>query len=148
MTSNREPAEWLTMTADPLLAQSAIDRLTSTAHTLVIEGPSYRQRTRRRATLTTKQDNSDAHSYAPGGPIPLAIRWSHHPGKRHRGCHLRPKLRVLVVACPLPDRTVGHELVVAARMLIMAGDGLHYDELVEWSRVGYQRAIQPPHGAR
>ena len=46
MTSNREPAEWLTMTADTLLAQSAIDRLTATAHTLVIEGPSYRQRTR------------------------------------------------------------------------------------------------------
>ena len=46
VTSNREPSEWLTMTADTLLAQSAIDRLTSTAHTLVIEGPSYRQRTR------------------------------------------------------------------------------------------------------
>jgi DNA replication protein DnaC len=46
VTSNREPAEWLTMTADTLLAQSAIDRLTSAAHTLVIEGPSYRQRTR------------------------------------------------------------------------------------------------------
>jgi DNA replication protein DnaC len=46
VTSNREPAEWLTMTADTLLAQSAIDRLTATAHTLVIEGPSYRQRTR------------------------------------------------------------------------------------------------------
>jgi DNA replication protein DnaC len=45
-TSNRDPAEWLTMTADTLLAQSAIDRLTSTAHTLVIEGPSYRQRSR------------------------------------------------------------------------------------------------------
>ncbi len=46
VTSNRDPAEWLTMTADALLAQSAIDRLTSNAHTLVIEGPSYRQRTR------------------------------------------------------------------------------------------------------
>ena len=48
VTSNREPAEWLTMTADTLLAQSAIDRLTAAAHTLVIEGPSYRQRTRGR----------------------------------------------------------------------------------------------------
>jgi len=48
ITSNREPAEWLTMTADTLLTQSAIDRLTSTAHTLVIEGPSYRQRNRPR----------------------------------------------------------------------------------------------------
>jgi DNA replication protein DnaC len=44
ITSNREPAEWLTMTAGALLAQSAIDRLTSNAHTLVLEGPSYRQR--------------------------------------------------------------------------------------------------------
>jgi hypothetical protein len=34
------------MTADTLLARSAIDRLTATAHTLVIEGPSYPQRTR------------------------------------------------------------------------------------------------------
>lgn len=44
--SNREPAEWLSMTTDALLAQSAIDRLTSGAHTLVIEGPSHRQRQR------------------------------------------------------------------------------------------------------
>jgi DNA replication protein DnaC len=48
VTSNREPAEWLTMTADTLLTQSAIDRLTSTAHTLVLEGPSYRQHNRPR----------------------------------------------------------------------------------------------------
>ncbi|MCH5645692.1 IS21-like element helper ATPase IstB [Gordonia sp. ABSL49_1] len=46
ITSNRDPAEWLTMTTDALLAQSAIDRLTSRAHTLVMEGPSYRQRQR------------------------------------------------------------------------------------------------------
>jgi DNA replication protein DnaC len=31
VTSNREPKEWLAMMADPLLAQSAIDRLVSTA---------------------------------------------------------------------------------------------------------------------
>jgi DNA replication protein DnaC len=43
-TSNRTPEEWLTMMADPLLAQSAVDRLASTAHELIIEGPSYRQR--------------------------------------------------------------------------------------------------------
>jgi DNA replication protein DnaC len=52
VTSNREPSEWLTLMSDALLAQSAVDRLTSGAHTLVIEGPSYRQRgTHRRATL-------------------------------------------------------------------------------------------------
>ena len=38
VSSNREPSEWLAMMADPLLAQSAIDRLASTAHELVIEG--------------------------------------------------------------------------------------------------------------
>ena len=43
-TSNRDPAEWLTMTTDPMLAQSAVDRLTASAHTLIMEGPSYRQR--------------------------------------------------------------------------------------------------------
>ncbi len=46
VTSNREPSEWMSMMNDALLAQSAIDRLTSGAHTLVIEGPSYRQRNR------------------------------------------------------------------------------------------------------
>jgi len=45
VTSNREPAEWMSMMSDALLAQSAIDRLTSAAHTLIVEGPSYRQRT-------------------------------------------------------------------------------------------------------
>jgi len=44
ITSNRDPAEWLTMTSDPLQAQSAVDRLTGHAHTLILEGPSYRQR--------------------------------------------------------------------------------------------------------
>ncbi len=52
VTSNREPSEWLTMMSDALLAQSAVDGLTSHAHTLIIEGPSYRQRdTNRRAAL-------------------------------------------------------------------------------------------------
>jgi hypothetical protein len=39
LTSNREPAEWLTMMSDALLVQSAVDRLTAGAHTLIIEGP-------------------------------------------------------------------------------------------------------------
>jgi DNA replication protein DnaC len=44
VTSNRTAEEWLAMMADPLLAQSAVDRLTSTAHELVIEGESYHRR--------------------------------------------------------------------------------------------------------
>jgi DNA replication protein DnaC len=46
ITSNREPPEMLTMMADPLLAQSALDRLQSAAFELVVEGESYRQRQR------------------------------------------------------------------------------------------------------
>jgi hypothetical protein len=38
LTSNRGTDEWLTIMSDPLLAQSAVDRLTSTAHELVTNG--------------------------------------------------------------------------------------------------------------
>jgi len=63
VTSNRDPSEWLSMMSDALLAQSAIDRITSGAHTLVIEGPSYRQRGRPtgRATVDTESEASNAH---------------------------------------------------------------------------------------
>jgi DNA replication protein DnaC len=63
VTSNREPSEWMSMMSDALLAQSAIDRLTSGAHTLVIEGPSYRQRDRlsRRADVDSDSEPRDAH---------------------------------------------------------------------------------------
>ena len=46
VTSNRDASEWLPLMTDPLLAQSAIDRLTSTCHELVVEGDSYRRRQR------------------------------------------------------------------------------------------------------
>src|SRR5260370_5242943 len=46
VTSNRAPDEWLPLMTDPLLAQSAVDRLTSTCHELIIEGESYRRRQR------------------------------------------------------------------------------------------------------
>ena len=38
VTSNRGPDEWLAIMTDPMLAESAVDRLTSTAHELVIDG--------------------------------------------------------------------------------------------------------------
>jgi len=46
ITSNREPAEWIPLMADTLLAQSAVDRLVSTSYELVVEGESYRRRQR------------------------------------------------------------------------------------------------------
>jgi len=39
--------------ADPMLAQSAIDRLTSTCHEFVVEGDSYRRRQRPAAPQLT-----------------------------------------------------------------------------------------------
>jgi DNA replication protein DnaC len=44
VVSNRGPDEWLATFADPIRAQSAIDRFTSSAYDLVIEGESYRTR--------------------------------------------------------------------------------------------------------
>ena len=52
ITSNREPIEWIALMADPLLAQSAVDRLKSAAYELIVEGDSYRNRQRPSITET------------------------------------------------------------------------------------------------
>ena len=62
VTSNREPIEWLGLMADPLLAQSAIDRLQSAAHELVLDGESYRPR--QKPIVTPRDDALDP----PTGP--------------------------------------------------------------------------------
>ena len=67
-TSNREPDEWLTMMSDPLLAQSAVDRLTSTAHELVIEGQSYRRRQKPHAPIDTTNPDRDGRKDDPVVP--------------------------------------------------------------------------------
>jgi DNA replication protein DnaC len=58
VTSNRDPTEWLAYMADPLLAQSAIDRLQSAAHELVLDGDSYRRR--QKPTVSPAANDLDA----------------------------------------------------------------------------------------
>lgn len=55
LTSNRDPSEWLAVMADPLLAQSAVDRMKSAAWELVIEGESYRQREKPTLSKSTSE---------------------------------------------------------------------------------------------
>ncbi len=43
-TSNRDPQEWLPMMADPMLAQSAVDRVVNSSYELILDGPTYRSR--------------------------------------------------------------------------------------------------------
>jgi DNA replication protein DnaC len=64
VTSNRDPNEWLAALADPLLAQSAIDRLQSSAWELIVEGESYRRR--QKPSLTDRS--------APGPTTPKEAR--------------------------------------------------------------------------
>ena len=68
------------MMSDALLAQSAVDRLTAGAHTLIIEGPSYRQRTRpsQRVGIDCEKRGPRCSLTLPGCPILLATRLSHH----------------------------------------------------------------------
>jgi hypothetical protein len=42
ITSNRSLDEWLGLFDDPILGNSALDRLANAAHQIVIERPSYR----------------------------------------------------------------------------------------------------------
>ena len=44
ITSNRAVDEWLSLFDDPILGNSALDRLADASYQIVIEGPSYRER--------------------------------------------------------------------------------------------------------
>jgi len=44
ITSNRDVHEWMALFADPIMANSALDRIAHNAHQLIIEGESYRRK--------------------------------------------------------------------------------------------------------
>jgi len=68
VTSNRGPDEWLATFADPVRAQSAIDRFTNNSYDLVIEGESYRPR------LKPKPPGGDRPQSSSAPPSPLRSR--------------------------------------------------------------------------
>jgi hypothetical protein len=97
------------------LAQSAVDRLTAGAHALIIEGPSYRQRTHPIGTagIDSKSEAHNAPSHFQGRRMLVAMRWSRHAARDHprtgarrhppgRGQRVAPSGH-LVSACRLAD---------------------------------------------
>ena len=60
-TSNRAVEEWVSLFDDPILAQSALDRLAHNAYQVVMEGDSYRRR------LRPGQAASDPKTSTPAG---------------------------------------------------------------------------------
>jgi len=61
-TSNRTIEEWIPQFDDPMLAQSALDRLAHNAHQVVIEGESYRKRQAPGARAQTKATPKNANA--------------------------------------------------------------------------------------
>jgi hypothetical protein len=84
VTSNRGPDEWLATFADPVRAQSAIDRFTSNVYDLVIDGESYRPRLKPRLAKEGKE--------RPRCPTPPATttRGRSAAAISHRCCRSRP----------------------------------------------------------
>lgn len=58
VTSNRAFEEWPAAFGNDLLASAALDRLTHHAHSLIIRGESYRQRSRRKEVTSNKSTAS------------------------------------------------------------------------------------------
>jgi DNA replication protein DnaC len=66
VTSNRAIEEWIPLFDDPILAQSALDRLAHNAHQVVIDGESYRSR--QRPGLSAPRNHRDAEEVAKTNP--------------------------------------------------------------------------------
>ena len=56
ITSNRPPQDWIALFPDPVMANSALDRLAHHAHHLIMEGESYRKKLRPRAPVRADDD--------------------------------------------------------------------------------------------
>lgn len=54
ITSNRPPQDWIALFPDPVMANSALDRLSHHAHHLIMEGESYRKRVKPKTSNPSK----------------------------------------------------------------------------------------------
>ena len=59
VTSNRAVDEWLGLFDDPILSNSALDRLANASYQIVIEGDSYRQRLSPHRALLDREEVVD-----------------------------------------------------------------------------------------
>ena len=66
VTSNRDIEEWVPLFDDPILANSALDRLAHNAHQVVLEGQSYRATQRPGQGGGRSRDSGVARNPAPG----------------------------------------------------------------------------------
>ena len=63
ITSNRPPQDWISLFPDPVMANSALDRLAHHAHHLIMEGESYRKK------LSPKSSQKPSAPLSPKGVI-------------------------------------------------------------------------------
>lgn len=89
VTSNRGPDEWLTTFADPVRAQSAIDRFMGNSYDLVIEGESYRIRQKPKLSDADEYAKTDAHNRLRTSALDPGI----HPSTPDSGVPPRPRNR-------------------------------------------------------
>jgi DNA replication protein DnaC len=59
ITSNRPPQDWIALFPDPVMANSALDRLAHHAHHLVMEGESYRKKLRPTTTIPSPRKGGE-----------------------------------------------------------------------------------------
>jgi DNA replication protein DnaC len=87
VTSNRGPDEWLATFADPVRAQSAIDRFMGNSYDLVIDGESYRPR--QKPKLDPAAANDAQSRPRSGDRLPARDRSAPESGTQ-RAAHDRP----------------------------------------------------------
>jgi len=121
ITSNRAFEEWGEIFANDLLASAALDRLTHHAHTLVIRGDSFRQRSRRKENPCRKPHQNN-------NPILFVLSDSvaKNPaagcGKVDRSALPTFPQPLLLLRSPLPSKATLHRLTHPVHILIIRGD--------------------------